>query len=275
MDKLSSTQTLPFCATQSVGRREEQEDSYGIVTEGHSNSRENPSVFILAAGMGGHTGGAMASQLVIDSVKTFLVDSGNDPEQDLFDAMLYANRKIGGILEEFPTLKGMGSTLIISSLTNGIMRWISIGDSMLCGVSKECKVVRLNEDHSMKPVLDLLVAEGTLSEDDDQFKNDRNQLRSALQGGNIKLYDLNDKGVAINKWKYFILASDGLDTISYDDMGAIIKKTESNGIREIAEALIEGVHQEKNDKQDNVTIIVLDAKAYSYSRPATQTKILR
>ena len=76
------------------------------------------------------------------------------------------------------------------------------------------------------------------------------------------MYELNDKGVATSDWQYFILASDGLETLSEKEIRKITKKYSKKGSSAIALGLIDAVDAKYKKKQDNVTVIVLEAQAF-------------
>ncbi len=98
------------------GARSYQEDTALVWTgremgspgpqERHVNGA--PAVAVLADGMGGHAGGALASRMACESfIKAY---TGNDgPNRDrLFDALTAANQAIADTVEANPMLAGHG-----------------------------------------------------------------------------------------------------------------------------------------------------------------------
>ena len=251
---------MPFCATQSLGARSEQEDSYGICYENLCSQTEYPKCFILADGMGGHVGGAIASQTAIDAVKLSLSECEQIDGDALKDSLSVANESIAQCLEINPDLEGMGTTLVAASTQDDRLIWVSVGDSPLFGVDENFNVTRLNEDHSMRPVLDSLVAAGSLGRDSEEYAKKSNQLRSAVLGEEIDLYEVNERGVSLRDWQYFVIASDGLETLTQVEIGECFKSHRSTGVESIAIALVDAVDAKRNAKQDNTTLIVLEAK---------------
>jgi len=255
-------ENTPFFAMQILGRRDEQEDSYGICYEFNSRNSPIPSCFILADGMGGHAGGSVASQTAIDSVKLVIEGSDFIDEAILRDSLSSANLNIAECVKVNADLEGMGTTLVVLTIINDRVFWISVGDSPLLCLDKNDELHLLNEDHSMRPVLDQLVESGVLSEEHPDYQSKVMQLRSALTGGSIALYDLNAEGVSLADCKYLVLSTDGLDTLSREEIKAIMVANDHKGPKEIASQLINAVDKKGSPKQDNTTLIVIQPSAY-------------
>lgn len=250
----------PFYAFQILGRRDEQEDSYGICYGLPAHRSDLPRCFILADGMGGHFGGSIASQTAIDAVKLVLENGGIKESRILRDALSAANENIAECLRVNKDLEGMGTTLVVLMLTDSKAFWVSVGDSPLLSFDCNSQLSCLNEDHSMRPVLEKLVESGLMQRDDPEYSQKVNQLRSALTGDRIELYDLNDQGVSLTSTRYLILASDGLETLTRDEICSIVIEEEYGGVERIARKLIDAVDLKANSNQDNTTIIVIDTQ---------------
>ena len=113
----------------------------------------------------------------------------------------------------------------------------------------------------MRPVLEKLVESGLMQRDDPEYSQKINQLRSALTGSSIELYDLNEQGVSVKSTKYLILASDGLETLTRDEISSILIEHDDDGAQAIACKLIDAVDQKASANQDNTTLIVIDTQA--------------
>ena len=258
----STKEKTPFCALQSLGAREEQEDSYGICYDYWESDSGSPKCFILADGMGGHVGGSVASQMAVDAAKLSISETKVFGSRELMDTLSVANASVSECLSVNPEFEGMGTTLVVTAFFDGRLFWLSIGDSPLFGINSRFELARLNEDHSMKPVLDALVETGDMNPNSDEYRRQSNQLRSALMGDEIDLYELNDIGVPISDWKYFLMASDGLETLSQNEIESVVKKNSKKGPDAIGLGLIDAVDAKHKRKQDNVTLIVLEAQAF-------------
>ena len=87
-------------------------------------------------------------------------------------------------------------------------------------------------------------------------------LRSAVLGDKIEVYEINDAGVLASDWKYFLMASDGLETLSPTEIEKVVKRNSNKGVDAVGLGLIDAVDLKHKKKQDNVTIIVLDAERF-------------
>src|SRR5690606_30112598 len=87
------------------------------------------AVAVLADGMGGHTGGALASRMACERfIQAFLAATGSNRER-LVAALSAANRAIAETVEADPMLSGMGSTLVGVTFAADGIEWVSVGDS--------------------------------------------------------------------------------------------------------------------------------------------------
>src|SRR5690606_30461558 len=99
--------SIRYAAGTDIGmRREENQDTFGIL--------ENPAyrVYLVADGMGGVKGGALASQLAIKTIEEHFTDKGALDHSELSQAIENANTAIFNEGKGDPTLAGMGTTLV-------------------------------------------------------------------------------------------------------------------------------------------------------------------
>ena len=245
-----------FAARQSPGKREYQEDDYGLL-DGRDLGLDGSehSMLVVADGMGGHVAGATASGLLSKTfVETYPQTSG--PIVDRLRACLEAaNNALADAIAENSELDSMGSTLVAAVVASEGLHWISVGDSPLW-LFRKGKLSRLNADHSMAPVLADLVAKGDMTAEEAARDPRRHALRSAVMGEDIHLIDASAQPVAVEKGDQLLLASDGLLTLSEQEIVAILKKTQDAPLEDSAAALIQAVEAAEHPHQDNTTILL-------------------
>ena len=215
-----------------------------------------PLIAVLADGMGGHAGGAIASRLVCETFIDRCVAAAGETSERLVAALDAANRSIEDAVRGQPALSGMGSTLIGAVFGADGLEWISVGDSPLYLYRRE-EIALLNEDHSLAPALDELAAKGEISAD--QARNDprRHMLRSAVTGEELELVDLSAKVLAIEPGDYVILASDGIHALNPAEISRVVSGYANDGADAVAKAVIRAVLDVKEAHQDNVTVVAV------------------
>jgi protein phosphatase len=211
---------------------------------------------VLADGMGGHAGGALASRMACESfIKAFAGQNGPKRER-LKSALEAANQAIAATVEANPALSGMGSTLVGVTFGPDGVEWVSVGDSPLM-LFRRGEIALLNEDHSLAPELDRLAAQGRISEDEARRDPRRHMLRSAVTGDELDLVDLSRRPLAVEPGDYIILASDGLQTLEAGEIERVVAAYASDGASAVANALIRAVEAMKDPHQDNATVVAV------------------
>ncbi|MBS0519070.1 MAG: serine/threonine-protein phosphatase [Proteobacteria bacterium] len=197
---------------------------------------------IVADGMGGHAGGAVASKLVVDAVASTIERGGS-----LADGLQAGNEAVRRGGEGKPELDGMGSTLVAALVKGEEVDWISVGDSPFYLVSAG-ELERLNADHSMAPQIDALVARGILTAEEAATHPGRHTLREAVMGVPLSLIDQGSRRVGADA--RLLLCSDGIQTLDDETIAACA----SGPVQKLINAVLAAgaLHQ------DNVTVIKLE-----------------
>ncbi|MDX2308864.1 MAG: protein phosphatase 2C domain-containing protein [Hyphomicrobium sp.] len=242
------------------GARPYQEDTALLWPGEGQKASELPEpatlVAILADGMGGHAGGALASHMACETFAAGYAAAEGDTRQRLFEALMRANDAIAAKVADNPVLEGMGSTLVGVVFGEDGAHWVSVGDSPLLLVRRG-QLALLNEDHSLAPELDRLAELGRMTHEDARRDPRRHMLRSAVTGEEIELVDMSRQPLAIEPGDYVILASDGLNTLDYAEIERIVAAYATDGAKSVAEALIRAVLAVKDPHQDNTTIVAV------------------
>ena len=248
----------------SRGGRSYQEDTARVWPEpdpaGPGASLDREVVAVLADGMGGHAGGALASRRACEAfVEVFRSEEGADRDR-LVRGLEAANRTLGAIVDENPLLIGMGCTLVGVAFGREGAEWVSVGDSPLM-LYRNGEIALLNEDHSLAPELDRLAAAGHISAEEARRDPRRHMLRSAVTGEEIELIDLSRKPLRLEPDDYVILASDGLQTLEPSEIERIVTAYAGDGADAVARALIRAVDAMRDPHQDNTTVVVVRVMA--------------
>lgn len=241
------------------GAREHQEDA--VVADFPLGS--DMGVIVLSDGMGGHAAGDVASKIVMTEVFSELKLQSGDPEalrralpQVLHGAAEAANECIAAHIAEHPGSEGMGATLVAAVLDGGRLSWVSVGDSPLL-LWRGGKLTQLNEDHSMGPQIDFMVAEGLMDRDVALEHPDRNCLTSVLGGDEIPRIDCPADPFQLQDGDIIVAASDGLQFLESWEIEAILAEYGGEPSQLIATALLDEIERLDDPDQDNVSIAVV------------------
>jgi serine/threonine protein phosphatase PrpC len=249
-DEDNSQQTLPaikhlrYTAATDIGmRREENQDSYGII--------ENNSfrVFIVADGMGGVQGGATASKMAVSIVEQYLKDKTELNAANICQAIAVANKLIFEKGADDPSLNGMGTTFVGIAFVEKRMFIINVGDSRAYCIRKNY-VKRLTEDHTL--VMEL-VRSGTISVEQASNHPVSHMLTRSLGPTPEIEIDCHLSDSCPMPDDHFLLCSDGLyNMVAESEMLDIIS---NNSIDQATELLIELANQRGGT--DNITLILV------------------
>ena len=228
------------CAT-ATGARNRNEDTFRWRHAPSLAPDGDHPVAVVCDGLGGHRYGEVASNTAAEAfMQTYLTGNptGADVPERLTAAVHAANDTIRERCEQDPKLYDMGTTLTAAVLTaEGLWR-ISVGDSPLRVWSHRNGELReLSRRHNVA--------------------GNPHRLSSALQGWEIAAIDAPAYAAPLRKDDAVILATDGLDTLSDETIGAIAAMDTSLPSSNLAWSLIEAVIAAGNEKQDNTTAACL------------------
>ena len=244
-----------FAGLQMQGGRPYQEDDFGFLNDvKETDPRPSRLLVVLADGMGGHSGGARASALAVETFLGSYQAPGASVVERLVKCLEESNTRIRVEAERDQVLAGMGCTLVAAAFLDDGVIWVSVGDSPLWRY-RDGALTQLNEDHSMVPVIAQQVSAGALSPEDAARHPHRNALRSALIGEPIPKTDLRESPVRLKEGDKFLLASDGILTLSEQEIATILRQ-DADAL-DLARALLRAVAEKERRGQDNTTAIVI------------------
>lgn len=165
-------------------------------------------VHIVADGMGGHSGGATAAQMVVDGYRTALcaLPPTVGYREALRKATQQTNEDIGSLGSSGkPEYAGMGSTVVIALIQDGQMVVAHVGDSRAY-LHREGGIQRLTKDHT---AVQHLVDRGLISEADAKHHPHASLLVRAL--GQLSELEIDiAEPVRLRDGDTVMLCSDGL-----------------------------------------------------------------
>jgi len=240
--------TVDACAAQHQGDRKEQQDRVAILP--HARQR-GVALAVVADGMGGHAGGALAAEQVIHTARNSL---------DLFSPTFESSRLLleNSMLEAHTMIKASRfinekdphSTVVMLLLQPGKVTWIHCGDSRLYhfrGTQPRFRSV----DHSY---VEHLIATGRITPQEALTHPNRNVLITSLGGKEAPKFDFGEVD-DLTAGDSFVLCSDGLWAYFDDEeMASIVA---GNSARQACELLIERARFRAGGAGDNLSLAII------------------
>ncbi len=230
--------------------RTHNEDSVVVMT-----NEAGEKLMIVADGMGGHRSGEIASSIVVSHVGKSFTDkkqlgTKEEAKEWMKNVISESNVLIYKYTIDNPDSMGMGTTIVMSLITNDYLLFGNIGDSSGY-VLKNNHLHKITVDHTL---VNLLVKSGELTEEEAREHPRRNVLMRAL-GTNMSVeMDIFDVETDVDG---VLLCSDGLTNMLKDE--------------QIVKVLIEDIPVENKVKKlivkcnnrggtDNISIAYLEKK---------------
>jgi serine/threonine protein phosphatase PrpC len=222
--------------------RKANEDNFGFI-----EGKIGP-IFTVCDGMGGHVGGATASQIAVKCILEYLSTSDlRVPAVEINNAIVLANQEILETAVANPELKGMGTTCTVMLVINDSIHIGHVGDSRIYLLSNN-KLHRISKDHSF---VQNLVDSGAISDSEAENHPRKNELTRALGVRSIVEPTTNDNPICPKQGDLFMLCSDGLSGLVNDsEMQNILNQNPQ--LDSAAQALIMAAKQAGG--HDNITV---------------------
>jgi serine/threonine protein phosphatase PrpC len=230
-----------FGTASDIGGRNEQQDRVEII---ESPNRDG-HLLVVADGMGGYNGGALAAQVVVDTASRFF-ESGNvtDPLPALKRLCAQAHQAVIDVAEQ----EGQppGSTCVFLYVSEDEACWAHVGDSRLYHF-RNGKLLARTLDHSM---VQLLVLRGELAEADMATSPLQNQLYMRLGGKQPPNPELG--AAQVQEGDLFVLCSDGFwESIDPKEVEGVRSKTD---LAATADHLVHLARARGGDDGDNIAV---------------------
>jgi len=240
---------------QITGSRKQQEDSY-CIEHIYTEAGKKGLLLVLCDGMGGRAGGEIASRLVCKKMVDIMTTHESVIPWRLATAMEHANHSLAAKIREEPHLAGMGTTLVAAVILDNRFYWVSVGDSPLW-LLRDGRLQRLNDDHSMKAVLNRQVEAGEITSEEAARDITRHYLLSAMCGTPPPMIDLPQEPFILQPGDMLLLASDGVETLTCDQLTEVVQQNARLRPAETLVALMAAIEREKNPHQDNASAVLV------------------
>ena len=217
--------------------RDSNEDSVFPKSSGES---DNEVLVIVADGMGGHVAGEVASRLAINAAASTDVDPA--------DRVAAGNRAIREEVARDPSLEGMGTTMTLLEIEDGVATLGHVGDSRAY-LLRDGELRQLTEDHTVAAEY---VAKGQLTPDEAATHPQRHMLVRTL--GLTRFVNVDEVKLDLAPGDRILLCSDGLTEMVRD--GAIASTLGEGTPDEVVWRLVEMANDAGG--VDNITTVVVE-----------------
>lgn len=238
---------MKFLLSSHVGNvRKNNEDFYGEkqLADGH--------VFVVCDGMGGHSGGEIASQKAVECILDYCTRSrGENAVQMIHEAIKFANSQVHGFASMNPEYKGMGTTCVVVYITNSNKLYYGhVGDSRLYLYNKQ-GLRCITKDHSF---VQYLVDIGDIKESEMESHPSKNQILRALGIDEVVKPEVCPEPLNPQSGDTFLLCSDGLNgMVKNQEIGRIMESIgRGSSLESVSDKLIQAALD--GGGKDNVTV---------------------
>lgn len=245
---------------QSIGKRGEQQDSFGFTDIFNKELVDKVGgLVVLADGMGGLERGGEASLL---AVKTMINNYTNRSSKELIYESLYmalneANFQVLNFAEKEGLNFNVGSTLVAAVIFKKKLYWISVGDSRIY-LFRKGRLIKINTEHIFAKQLEKKVVNGEITVEEADDNPEKNFLTSFLGLEQLDEIDQNTSAIELENKDMIMLCSDGLyNALSHKEISSILNKHNRNP-QKAAEELIKKVKEKNLIHQDNATVAILE-----------------
>lgn len=224
-----------------IGRKRQNNQDSFLVNEAWK-------LFSVADGMGGHSGGEVASAMAIRTLdKVFQEMKGPAMAQKLVECFQLANRVIFEQSRSTPRLQGMGTTMTAAAVEGNLVHIAQVGDSR-CYLYRGGSLFQITEDHSQ--VYELLKA-GLISEDN-LGAVQRNVITRSVGYEEQVHVDVFTR--VANSGDRYLICSDGLSgMVSSEQMAQILQNFD---VDDVVKNLVDLANQQGGE--DNISVIVFE-----------------
>jgi protein phosphatase len=199
--------------------------------------------------MGGHKAGDFASRFAVNAVRESIgASQETNPIKLIRDAIELANRGILRESDEHEEMRGMGTTIVVTTIIDRYAYTANVGDSRLYLLGDTLK--QITKDHSL---VEEMVRLGEITEAEARNHPDKNIITRAV--GATPNVDIDFFDYKVEPGGMILMCSDGLSNMVEDeDIRRILRRTIS--IEDKARVLVETANE--NGGKDNIAVILVE-----------------
>lgn len=234
-----------WCLTDVGLRREANQDS--------SLVRPDLGLYIVADGMGGHSGGEVASKMAVEVLAEHVQAAKKISKKNVVDVLAKSYQEASNRIYDFaayeqPSLMGMGTTMVLACLVEDELFIGNVGDSR-CYFYANPYLWQLTEDHSL---VNEHVRSGSMTESQAKNLVGKNVITRSVGYERNVIADFVER--KINPGEIYLLCSDGLSGLVSDLQ--ICETLKNHSAEQAVRLLVDAALANGGD--DNVTVILLE-----------------
>lgn len=244
------TGKIEIAVKSDVGReRTENQDHFGVL---HSSDpavlEKKGSLVVVADGMGGHSGGKLASETAVGAIlKAFDATQRRSMRDILEEAVFAANDAVRQMQQADVRIHDAGTTCVALLVRGNLAVVAHLGDSR-CYLFRGDTIHRITRDHTY---LNELIDIGLITPEQAQGHPDRNIITRCV-GMSTKL-EVDFNRCELQKGDIFLMCSDGLSNpVTDQEMAAAVRQLSPE---KAAEKLIKLANDRGGD--DNITVAIV------------------
>lgn len=208
-------------------------------------------LFVVADGMGGHSGGEVASSLAVETVEEVMLQPGTQkisPRELIIKSYEEASKRIFDLAaNEKRELLGMGTTMVLAYVRGKHLYVGNVGDSR-CYLFRKPNLWQITEDHSL---LNEQIRAGIMSEGEIREYVGRNVITRSVGYERDVYPDILEREIISGEM--FLICSDGLSSLVSDEK--ISEILNENTPDKVVKACVEQALSNGGD--DNVTVMLI------------------
>jgi len=185
-----------------LGDREDNQDRVAI------HAHDGGLLMVVADGMGGHSGGALAATTAVDSLRDSYagVTPGFDAAEFLRAAIVRAHDAVVAVGEEVGIGSRPRTTCAACVVRDGVATWAHVGDTRVY-FARDGELVTRTRDHT---AIEALLQDGLISEDEIPGHPMRHYVEFCLGGAPERPLITLSEPVTLVPGDMLLLCSDGL-----------------------------------------------------------------